>query len=114
MKDYLRLQYNNAKNHNFILICSEILTIFSKEKNVQFIYKYYLIIISLIDFLIKSCSGQCKGNQDCIVKHEGILNLIQFILKHNCNPFSSIVQYYYSHDIDCGCKGNYTAIYAWR
>ena len=84
MKDYLRLQYNNAKNHNFILICSEILTIFSKEKNVQFIYKYYLIIISLIDFLIKSCSGQCKGNQDCIVKHEGILNLIQFILKHNC------------------------------
>lgn len=37
-----------------------------------------------------------------------------FILKHNCSPFSAIVHYYYSHDIDCGCKGNYTAIYAWR
>ena len=84
MKDYLRLQYNNAKNHNFIIICSEILTMFSNEKNLEFIYKYYLIIISLIDFLIKSCSGQCKGNQDCLVKHEGILHLIQFILKQTC------------------------------
>ena len=81
MKDYLRLQYNNSKNHNFIIICSEILSIFSNYENVNYIYKYYLIIIALIDFLIKSCSGQCKGNQDCIVKHEGILNLIQFILK---------------------------------
>jgi hypothetical protein len=38
----------------------------------------------------------------------------KFILKHNCSPFSAIVHYYYSHDIDCGCKGNYTAVYAWR
>lgn len=38
----------------------------------------------------------------------------KFILKHNCNPFSDIVKYYYSNDIDHGCKGNYTAIYAWR
>lgn len=37
-----------------------------------------------------------------------------FILKHNCNPFSDIVKYYYSSDIDRVCKGNYTAIYAWR
>ena len=39
----------------------------------------------------------------------------KFILKHNCSPFSDIVKYYYAaNDIDCGCKGNYTAIYAWR
>ena len=38
----------------------------------------------------------------------------EFILKHNCGPFSDIVKYYYSYDIDCGCKGDYTAIYAWR
>lgn len=38
----------------------------------------------------------------------------KFILKHNCSPFSDIVKYYYAHDFDCGCKGNYTAIYAWR
>jgi len=38
----------------------------------------------------------------------------KFILEHNCSPFSAIVRYYYSHDIDCGCKGNYTAVYAWR
>lgn len=38
----------------------------------------------------------------------------KFILKHNCSPFSDIVKYYYANDIDCACKGNYTAIYAWR
>lgn len=37
-----------------------------------------------------------------------------FILKHNCSPFSDIVKYYYAEDFDTGCRGNYTAIYAWR
>ena len=37
MKDYLRLQYNNSKNHNFIIICSEILSIFSNYENVNYI-----------------------------------------------------------------------------
>lgn len=37
-----------------------------------------------------------------------------FVLKHNCSPFFDIVKYCYSRDIDYGCKGNYTAVYAWR
>lgn len=38
----------------------------------------------------------------------------EFILKHNCNPFSDIVKYYYACDFDYACKGNYNAVYAWR
>ena len=45
MKDYLRLQYNNTKNHNFIIILSEILESFCNDNNRKFITKYYSIII---------------------------------------------------------------------
>lgn len=38
----------------------------------------------------------------------------RFIWKHNCNPFSDIVKYYYASDFDSACKGNYNAVYAWR
>lgn len=37
-----------------------------------------------------------------------------FILKHNCRPFCDAVKYYYACNIDHSCKGNYTAIFAWR
>lgn len=36
------------------------------------------------------------------------------IKKHNWTFSCDAVKYYYSSDIDHGCKGNYTAIYAWR
>lgn len=36
------------------------------------------------------------------------------IAKHNWSFDCAAVKYYYSHKLDTGCKGNYTAIYAWR
>lgn len=36
------------------------------------------------------------------------------IAKHNWGFDCAAVKYYYSHIFDTGCKGNYTAIYAWR
>ena len=36
------------------------------------------------------------------------------IAKHNWGFDCAAVKYYYSHERDTGCKGNYTAIYAWR
>ena len=36
------------------------------------------------------------------------------IAKHNWEFDCDAVKYYYSHEFDTGCKGNYTAIYAWR
>ena len=81
MKDYLRLQYNNSKNHNFIIILSNILEVFAFEKNLKFIPKHYNIIIAIIQCLTKVCSGPCKGNQDCIVKNTHVLDLIKFILQ---------------------------------
>jgi len=81
MKDYLRIQYNNTKSHNFIIILSNILEIFTKEDNNRFIPKYYSIIIRIIEFITKCCNGPCKENQDCIVKETHILLTIEFILK---------------------------------
>ena len=82
MKNYLRLQYNNTKNHNFIIIVSDILENFDNEQNRKFIPKYYDIIISIIEFLTKCCSGPCKGNQECIVKHKKVLKFTKTILKY--------------------------------
>ena len=81
MKDYLRLQYNNSKNHNFIIILSNILEIFAFEKNLKYIPKHFKVIIAIINCLTKLCSGPCKGNQDCIVKNTHVLELIKFILQ---------------------------------
>lgn len=36
------------------------------------------------------------------------------IAKHDWSFDCDAVKYYYSHNLDSGCKGNYTAIYAWR
>lgn len=36
------------------------------------------------------------------------------IAKHNWGFDCAAVKYYYSNRFDTGCKGNYTAIYAWR
>ena len=84
MKEYLRLQYNNEQNHNFIIIISNILACFTKnEVNAKFIFneKYYDLIIQMIEFITKCCSGPCKENQECIVKNKQILYFIKFILK---------------------------------
>ena len=81
MKDYLRIQYNNTKSHNFIIILSSILEIFTKDDNSRFIPKYYSIIIKIIEFITKCCNGPCKDNQDCVVKETHILLTIEFILK---------------------------------
>jgi hypothetical protein len=72
MKDYLRIQYNNTKSHNFIIILSNILEIFTKDDNSRFIPKYYSIIIKIIEFITKCCNGPCKDNQDCVVKETHI------------------------------------------
>ena len=80
MKDYLRIQYNNSKSHNFIIICSKILEEFAREDNLKFIPKNYDVIISLIEFLTKCCGGPCLGNQECIVKYTNILEFIKLIL----------------------------------
>ena len=84
MKDYVRLQYNNSKNHNFIIILSKILECFLDFENVKLIPKYFNLIIAIIEFLTESCSGPCIGNQDCIVKHTQVLFFIEFIL-YNIN-----------------------------
>ncbi len=82
MKDYLRLQYNNTKNHNFVIILSNILESFGLDNNNKYIPKYYSIIISIIEFITKCCSGPCKDNQDCVVKETQILDFIKTILKY--------------------------------
>ena len=83
MKDYLRLQYNNSKNHNFIIILSKILKSFTNDSNNRiYISKYYKIIIQIIECLTKLCNGPSKDNQDCIVKETQILKFIRSILKN--------------------------------
>ena len=84
MKDYLRLQYNNIINNNFIIILSDILEGFGNEKTSKFIFtaEYYPKIIYIIEFIIQCCDGPCKENQECVVKDTKILYFIKFILKH--------------------------------
>ena len=83
MKDYLRLQYNNIKNHNFIIILSNILESFWNEKNQKWNHeKYFPLIISIIEFITNCCNGPCKNNQDCIEKDTHILDFIKYFL-HN-------------------------------
>ena len=81
MKEYLRLQYNNEQNHNFIIIISNILANFQNNYKLIFKNKYYNLIIKMLEFITKSCSGPCKENQECVVKDKQILNFIKFILK---------------------------------
>ena len=83
MKDYLRLQYNNAKNHNFIIILSKILESFClKDNNKRFIPKYYHNVIAIIEFITNCCYGPSIDNQDCVVKETDILNFTKTILKY--------------------------------
>ena len=82
MKDYLRLQYNNIKNHNFITILSNILESFLIENNKKFIPKHYSTIITIIEFITKCCYGPSKDNQDCVVKKTHILDFSKIILKY--------------------------------
>ena len=86
MKDYLRLQYNNIKNHNFIIILSNILSNLLESyiivKNRNFISKYYLIIIKIIEFITNCCYGTSKENQKCVVMETNILYYTKNILKY--------------------------------
>ena len=82
MKDYLRVQYNNSKSYNFILILSNLLENFTKGfSNLFFINKYYQIIIQIIDCITKCCNGPSIENQDCVVKDTKLLNFAKYILK---------------------------------
>ena len=82
MKDYLRLQYNNTNNHNFLFILSKILESFGNENYKQiFRKKYYSFIITIIEFITKCCYGPAKENQDYIVKKTKTIDFIKFILK---------------------------------
>ena len=82
MKDYLRVQYNNSKSYNFILILSNLLENFTKDySNLVYINKYYQIIIQIIDCITKCCNGPSMENQDCVVKETKLLNFAKYILK---------------------------------
>ena len=82
MKDYLRVQYNNSKSYNFIIILSNFLEIFTKENsNLQSINKYYQIIIQVIDCITKCCNGPSIENQNCVVKETKLLDFTRYILK---------------------------------
>ena len=81
MKEYLILQYNNPKNHNFILIAADILEHFAFENNLSLIPNYFDIIIKIIEFLSTCCSGPFKGSQECIVKDTHVLDFIKLILQ---------------------------------
>ena len=82
MKDYLRLQYNNIKNHDFIIILSNILESFINQNNRIFNQKYYGYIITIIEFLTKCCYGPAKENQYWIVNKTRILDFIKYILRY--------------------------------
>ena len=82
MKDYLRVQYNNSKSYNFIIILSNILVNFTMEtQNLRYINKYYKLIIEIIDCLTKCCNGPSLENQSCIVKKTDLLYFSRYILK---------------------------------
>ena len=104
MKDYLRMQYNNTKNHNFIIIFSRIIDNFIPENeneisdmdsnflndNRTYISKYYSVIIKILEFLTKCCT-ECRDNQDCVVKETKILNFAKNILKtltYRCRKYN--------------------------
>ena len=82
MKDYLRLQYNNIKNHDFIIILSNILESFINQNNRIFDQKYYGYIVTIIEFLTKCCYGPAKENQYWIVNKTRILDFIKYILRY--------------------------------
>ena len=84
MKDYLRIQYNNAKYHNFIIILAGIIEDFISDENdngIKLIEKYFSIIIKIIECITKCCNGDSKENQDCVVKETKILQFSKFILE---------------------------------
>ena len=84
MKDFLRMQYNNAKSHNFIVILASIIEIFVSDENpnnILLLEKYYSVIIKIIECITKCCNGASKENQDCVVKETKMLKFTKFILE---------------------------------
>lgn len=62
-----------------------------------------------------------KALYDYLFDEDGYANIephhyvIELIKKNNWSVWCDAVKYYYSAElIDPNCKGNYTAIYAWR
>ena len=83
MKDYLRVQFNNSRSYNFISILSNILINFiKKDSHLNYIDKYYKLIIQIIDCITKCCNGPSKDNQDCVVMETELLNFAREILKN--------------------------------
>ena len=84
MKDYLRMQYNNSKYLNFIIILVRIIESFVMDENnsnIFLIEKYFNIIIKIIDCITKCCNGASKENQDCVVKETQMLKFTKFVLE---------------------------------
>ena len=82
MKDYLRIQYNKSKYHNFIVILSSIIESFISDESLNSAFeKYFNIIIKVIECITKCCNGSSKENQDCIVKETQMLKFTKFILE---------------------------------
>ena len=86
MKNYLRLQYNNSKYLNFIIILSRCIESFiyddsSNTNNIYLIDKYFNIIIKIIECITKCCNDESKDNQDCVVKETQMLKFTKFVLE---------------------------------
>jgi len=84
MKDYLRIQYNNSKNNNFIVILGGIIESFISEENpnsILLIPDYFSTIIKIIECITKCCNGSSKENQDCVVKETQMLKFTKFIFE---------------------------------
>lgn len=86
MKDYLRIQYNNSKNNNFIVILGGIIESFILDENPNsnskfLIHEYFDKIIKIIECLTKCCTGSSKENQDCVVKETQMLKFTKFIFE---------------------------------
>ena len=84
MKDYLRYQNNNnSKNHNFIVLLSNIIESFvqDNEKSNKFlIEKYFNIIIKIIETITNCCNRSSNENQDCIINETNFLGFTKYIL----------------------------------
>ena len=83
MKDYLRIQFNNSRSYNFTSILSNILINFiKKDSHLNFIDKYYKLIIQIIDCRTKCFKSPSKDNQDCVVMETELFNFEREILKN--------------------------------
>ena len=98
MKDYLRFQYNNSKNFNFMKILPDILVNFTEDySHLPYIKQYYKLIIQIIDCITKCCNGPSKENQDYVVNKTGLLGFARYILKNlsyrkKCSDYSEIYE----------------------